>query len=141
MGCSSNQSHKKGSHQDNSCCCSGKSGCSCCCDCSCHDGGCHEEEDCCNGASLLELADEAWTELLKEKIKGHILANDHKLDELAKLVSDANHKRWANKLKQDKCSADYDNCCDEFEEQLCKLFSSCHSDSCKADSQGNNQKK
>jgi hypothetical protein len=72
----------------------------------------HHDDECCHehhhdhehggfAEQLLELADEAWMEVLKEKIKKHIESGDGKnLDELAKLVSDANHQRWSSKLAE-----------------------------------------
>jgi hypothetical protein len=140
MGCCSHdQSHKKGhhNHHGNSCCCEKSS---CCCNSNCHccaEESCeYEDEESCKGTKLLELADEAWMELLKEKIKAHILKTDTKLDELAKIVAEANHKRWSHKMKQDKCDSEFDQCCDEYKDQLCKLFSSCGPDSCKTEQKG-----
>jgi len=78
---------------------------------------------------LLEIADMAWVEVLKEKIKEHIKANDPKMDELAKIVSEANHKRWKHKMEKEKCFEEHDKCCEDFEHQLCQLFSCC-GDSC-----------
>lgn len=61
--------------------------CSCCC---------HKHEDECHFSDqLLELADDAWMCLLKEKIKAQIEKSSGKqLDELAKLVNETNHQRW-----------------------------------------------
>ncbi|MEI8366515.1 MAG: hypothetical protein WCF65_08895 [Parachlamydiaceae bacterium] len=98
----------------------------------CHEGHCHDhsEHSCCSHEHgnechhheryadvLLDLADEAWMEVLKEKIKEEIrhASGDH-LNELAKLVSSSNHARWKDKLqqKQDVC---------EFEGRLHELLS------------------
>jgi len=84
-----------------------------------------------NSHRLLEIADLAWMEVLKEKIKEHIKATDPKLDELAKIVSEANHKRWKQKMQKEKSCAEHDQCCEDFEHQLCKLFS-CEDDSCRS---------
>lgn len=48
---------------------------------------------------LLKMADEAWMELLKEKIKQKIeeTTGPH-LDKLAAIVAQANHDRWNNKM-------------------------------------------
>src|SRR4051812_17667548 len=91
------------------------SGCGCGCNCQCSDCSCNKQSscgceksgcgsscgssgNCCDKAKkFLELADQAWKEVLKEKIKKHIEANDKNLDELAKLISDTNHKRWKKK--------------------------------------------
>ena len=80
-----------------------------------HDHCCHEHSDCCHeehhhhhhehehqgdfAHQLLEMADEAWMEVLKEKIKDHIRkTNGDKMDQLAKVISEGNHNRWKNKL-------------------------------------------
>lgn len=57
---------------------------------------------------LLEMADVAWMEVLKEKIKQQIIASSGEhLDNLAKLVSDANKERWKHKLSSHKVCQDY----------------------------------
>lgn len=106
-------------------CCGKECGCSSsCCDSSCKTGcgsgcgcGCNSgEAD--KGKKLLYLADQAWMELLKDKIKKHIEANDKKLDELAKIVSEANHERWKRKMEKEQC-------CSTYREKLEALFGSC----------------
>ena len=63
------------------------------CPCPCHAHG----EDFAH--QLLELADEAWMEILKEKIKENIRQKGgEQLTQLANLVSERNHKRWNHKL-------------------------------------------
>jgi hypothetical protein len=79
-------------HHHDECCEHEHSNC-----CHTHDSCCHEnEEDRCEfSEQLLEMADEAWMELVKEKIKEQIQATSgKKLDELAKLVNETNHERW-----------------------------------------------
>lgn len=94
---------------------------------SCHKESCHAERDlehlkCEFSKMLLLLADEAWTEVLKEKIKAHIEAAVGKhLDQLAKVVSDSNHERWKNKMANKKVFYDY-------EEKVADLF--CGGQSC-----------
>lgn len=88
--------------------CSANKG-SCCgcqnCKCACHQHGKYADE-------LLQLADAAWMEVLKEKIKEEIRANaGDQINQLAKLVSTANHARWKDKMQSKK---DYEN----FENQL-----------------------
>lgn len=62
------------------------------------------------------MADEAWMCLLKEKIKTQIEASNGKqLDNLAKIVSAANHTRWKNKLNSK-------NDCDDFKHQVEEFF-------------------
>lgn len=75
--------------------------CSSCC------GHHHEHESCCHSHhkkysdNLLALADEAWMELLKDKIKADILSTSGKqLEQLAKIVSEANHARWKYKMQE-----------------------------------------
>ena len=86
-----------------------------------HQGCCHEEEahhECCNhdhechdhesfADQLLELADDAWMEVLHEKLKKAIEAASGKhLEKLAKIVADANKSRWQHKLqKKEDCEA------------------------------------
>lgn len=76
------------------------------CPCCCHK---HEHEDCCHFSDqLLELADDAWMELLKEKIKEQIQKTSGKnLDELAKMVNEANHQRWHELFAQQRGSESY----------------------------------
>lgn len=67
-----------------------------------HAGACEieeqEEETSGRMYDLLELADEAWMEVLKEKIKERIRNQDTKIDQLADIVAEANHTRWRNKI-------------------------------------------
>ena len=71
----------------------------------------------------------AWAEVLKEKIKEHIKNSDSKIDQLAKIVAEANHQRWKHKMEKEKCYAEHEVCCEDFEDQLYELFSCCD-DSC-----------
>lgn len=59
---------------------------------------------------LLALADQAWMEVLKEKIKEEIrqYSNDH-LTQTAKLVAEANHLRWKEKLQSKKDLGEYED--------------------------------
>lgn len=66
----------------------------------------HEHEDFAH--QLIELADDAWMELLFEKLKEQIkITNGAQMDKLAKLVSDANHTRWQHKMGLNKNSQDF----------------------------------
>lgn len=101
-------SHESHEHSKHSCDC-------CChreCDCPCHHRHAKYSDQ------LLELADEAWMELVKEKIKEDILkhSGDH-ITKLAQLASRANHKRWNEKLSEKKNH-------DDFDDQLQKLITS-----------------
>lgn len=97
--------------------------CHCChgqCCCYCHDESCdhdhHEKGE--FACELLELADQAWMELLKEKIKEQILASGGgHLDQLAKLVAESNRQRWQHKMASKTL-------CEEYKEKLCSLFKS-----------------
>ena len=112
---------------------------SCCdasCGCGCQSQKCHSSCSSSCGSScddkakkLLEIADMAWVELLKEKIKEHIKANDPKLDELAKIVSEANHHRWKHKMESVRCSSGASKCCDDYKKKLQELFC-CADDHC-----------
>lgn len=85
----------------------GRSGCGCsggahqhchkCC-CCCQQGhcGCSCQGDS-QGQRLLAMADEAWLEVLKEKIKELIRSHDSKIDELAQVVAETNRNRWHEK--------------------------------------------
>ena len=54
------------------------------------------------------MADEAWMELLKEKIKKNIEAKTGKhLDKLADIISKANHDRWNEKMSISKTKEDF----------------------------------
>lgn len=86
------------------CCSSNKGSCCSChnCKCSCHQQGKYADE-------LLQLADSAWMEVLKEKIKDEIRANaGDQINQLAKLVSSANHARWKDKMQSKKDHEDFE---------------------------------
>lgn len=62
------------------------------------------------------MADEAWMEVLKDKIKAQVIAigGEH-LDQLAKLVAESNSARWKEKLAlQRKCN--------EFKDKVAQFF-------------------
>lgn len=109
-------------HHHDSCCNSS-------CQCPCHH---HHEEDCHQHESgsfadqLLHLADEAWMEVLKEKIKKDIETKEgSQLDELAKLITQSNHQRWIAKMEEKKTGT-------EFQSQLQSLMhQECKDGSCK----------
>ena len=112
--------------QEHSCGSANVSGCgSKQCQCSCHkiDSGCHSNMGCCGGGHLshhvedhhddyvtrfLQLADAAWMEVLKEKIKENIRSNSKGMDELARLITEANHDRWHMKMENKRCVNDYE---------------------------------
>ncbi len=93
-----------------------------------HDCGCesyahhhhHGEKDGCHCAEkFLGIADEAWKEVLKDKIKHIIL--EHKgqhLDELAEIIAKANAAKWKAKISSKSK-------CNEYKDKLKEFFSSC----------------
>lgn len=94
-----------------SCGCNSERGCSCGCGCSKCNCGCVEK--------FLKIADEAWAEVLKEKIKEKILyCKGEHMDKLAEMVAKANGEKWKNKISLKTKSH-------EFKENLREFFSSC----------------
>lgn len=100
----------------NHCSCSSRS----CSHGSAHGESCGAHHECCGSCNhhsvgekdfahqLLEMADEAWMEILKEKIKDKILeSSGAQLDQLAKLVSDSNKERWKHKIAGNAVASDY----------------------------------
>lgn len=86
----------------------------------CAESAAHSaDKECCDAPEkLLCLADEAWRELLKDKIKQEIeKAAGPKLNSLAKLVAETNHRRWSH-LIQGKQK------CDEFKQQVKEALTS-----------------
>ena len=96
-----------------------KKGC-CAQETSCHPGGGHSHEDhghCHEGGhdhqsefshQLLEIANEAWIEVIKDKIKQKIIAKKGaQLDKVAELVSDTNSARWKEKKSIHNACCDY----------------------------------
>lgn len=91
----------------------------CCCEHEHHHrhNCCCEHEHCCNGhhhqyddfsSQLLEIADEAWLELMMEKIKKVIeKTNGSQMDQLAKVVAKTNKKCWESKVCTNECKEDY----------------------------------
>ncbi len=90
----------------------------CCCPCHARHEQCHEEEDNHDkGSYFYELADQAWEEVLLEKMKKHILdTQDKRMSELAKIVAEGNNQRWRNKMEKKRG-------CMEMQEQLMAFFS------------------
>lgn len=86
--------HSHDQKNEDSCCSSGHEESSSCC----HHGDSHEHHDD-FARQLLEMADEAWMEVLHEKIKERIITlNGAHLDKLASVIAEANHARWKNKM-------------------------------------------
>lgn len=76
------------------------------------------KDSCCDMPErLLALADEAWHELLKEKIKAEISKScGDSMEKLAKLVTETNKAKWAHTI-QGKVK------CDEYKDKLKAFFS------------------
>jgi len=101
------------SHKHNGCCSSGHD------HDECHDHGhsCHSHDSSCGdeceehgdfASVLLELADEAWMDVLKSKIIQHIEHHSgHELEKLARITSESNHQRWKNKLAVKRTKHDF----------------------------------
>lgn len=89
--------------------------CSCCGEEMCCEERC-ETHQCCHSHSgekgefakhMLEVAEQAWLEALGDKIKENILKSDTRLNELAKLICDANAERWKHKTAEINISKDF----------------------------------
>lgn len=94
-------------HNHDSCNCSHECSETCCC-CQGKCCGQHSVVQKDFAHQLLDIADEAWMELLKEKIKDQILkTNGAQLDKLAKLVSSSNSERWKYKIAGNAASNHY----------------------------------
>lgn len=94
-------------------------GCGCGCKCGCGDNYHHHHHDgesCDCAEKFLHLADEAWVEVLKEKIKAKIISKkgEH-LEKLADIIAKANCEKWKTKI------ASKHNC-NEFKEDLKAYF-------------------
>lgn len=97
---------------------------SCSCGCGCGSGSHyhhhHSEESGCHCAEkFLEIADEAWREVLKEKIKAKILAHKgDRMEQLAEIIASANGEKWKHIISaKTKCN--------EFKDNLKAFLSSC----------------
>ena len=108
--CGSAHSHSHGS-------CGEKCNCQCpCCQSQGHHHHEHKHEECHFSKELLEIADAAWMDVLSDKIKQRIAtANGQSLDELAKIVVDANAERWKLKMAKQKN-------CHDYEEKVAQFF-------------------
>lgn len=96
------------------------------CSCSCHQSvcgcGCHSQSKksgCDYAEKFLELADQAWMEVLKEKMKDQIRNSAKNMDELARLVTEANHQRWQKKMENKECAGGYEEKLKNFFHQCC----------------------
>jgi len=59
-------------------------------------------------------------ELLKEKIKEHIQSQAKNIDELARLIAEANHERWQKKMEDKHCCGGYEEKLKDFFNQACQ---------------------
>lgn len=61
-----------------------------------------------NAEKFLDLADEAWHELLKEKLKEEIDRQDGEcIEKLAKIVAETHKAKWKHINADKQCVADY----------------------------------
>lgn len=93
----------------------------CQCACCSHERECHQDECCHHEAcehgghgaedfahELLEMADEAWMEVLRDKIKAQIISTSGAhLDKLAKIVAQSNKERWEHKMAKHQVLCSY----------------------------------
>ncbi|WP_128130961.1 hypothetical protein [Legionella sainthelensi] len=83
----------------------------------CHDDHCDHHTHEIKANYFLELADEAWEEVLKEKIKEYILdTQNNQMIKLAKIVAEGNNQRWQNRVERKQ---DYN----DFMDEIRKFFS------------------
>lgn len=98
-----------GSSQGSKCGCNcGSKGCGCGCGCGSKSCQClcHHTK---YADQLLQLADEAWMEVVKEKIKDEIRQHSSEsVNQLAKLVAASNNARWKDKLQAKKDQEDFE---------------------------------
>lgn len=81
---------------------------------------CHESERCDMPEKFLDLADEAWMEVLKEKIKAQIESTcGNEMEQLAKVVTETNKERWNQKFAKRRLQHQY-------HERLKEIFMSKH---------------
>jgi hypothetical protein len=94
------------------------------CGCSCHSCTCcshHEHEEGCDSERLLAIADMAWVEVLKDKIKQNILTSDHRIDEIAKIVAETNRDFWRLEMAQASTEEHYDRRISEIMGDACRV--------------------
>lgn len=120
--CSTGSSHHHGSRCSESC--EGK-GCGCSCkECKANNCCCENSCKCSFCKKLVCLADEAWLEVVKDKLKEEIKkADGAHIDKLVQLVSSFNRERWKAKMSEKAAT-------EEFEDKMRDLWS-CNKDGCK----------
>jgi hypothetical protein len=78
----------------------------------------HHEEHCHCEEKFLKLADEAWMEILKEKIKAEVEKKQgESLGKLAEIIAQANCEKWKHKIT-------IKSKCEEYKSTLREFFSS-----------------
>lgn len=78
----------------------------------------HHEEHCHCEEKFMKIADEAWMELLKEKIKAEIEKKQgDSLEKLAEIITKANSEKWRHKIT-------IKSKCEEYKNNLKDFFSS-----------------
>lgn len=108
-----------GYHKEGGCSCGCGCGSGCKCGCNSHHHHGEEEHGCNCAEKFLTLADEAWKEVLKEKIKAKILEKkgEH-MEKLAEMVAMANGEKWKHMISAKMK-------CNQFKDNLKDFFSSC----------------
>lgn len=97
--CCTQNHHSHSSCHSSSGCCEDQD-----CGCSCHHHGQKYSDE------LLALADEAWMELIKDKIKEEIKKNSGEhIDRIASLVAKTNHARWKFKMDEKQNEHTYED--------------------------------
>lgn len=93
--------------------------CGCGCGCGSHHHHHEEHEGCHCMEKFFEIADEAWKEVLKDKIKAKILMHkgEH-MEKLAEMIAKANGEKWKLKISAKMKGT-------EFKDNLKEFFSSC----------------
>jgi hypothetical protein len=89
------------------------------CSCQCHQCNCCGTHDKHTNFEeyFFEVADAAWEEVLKDKIKEYISSTqDDRMTELAKIVAEGNNQRWKSKMEKKRC-------CSDFRDKLHSFFS------------------
>lgn len=74
-----------------------------------------EQHSCCYSEEMLKLADKAWMEVLKEKMKAEIeKVEGAELEELAKIVGKANGEKWKNRISAKMQKEEYQDSLKEY---------------------------
>ena len=104
-GCHGEEDHK---HEEKEGCCGGDWGC--------------EDESRGHAQMMMQLSDNAWAELMKEKMKSHYEKKvGQSMDKVAEIGVDMGLDFWESHMKQEKFSKEK---IDEYEKKLKEAFNS-----------------